>query len=191
MSSFLIVGLGNPGDKYKNTKHNFGFQLSHQIINDYNLSLKANKASYELFSGRIGGFDVFVLNPLKYMNLSGSPVLEIKNFYKIDLANIIVLHDDLDLKFCRIKFKLGGGNGGHNGLKDIDKFIGKDYYRLRLGIGRPEHKDYDIADYVLSNFNKEELVQIEDINKKISNLLPLLFSEDKNAFINKFYIENK
>ena len=189
MSSFLIVGLGNPGDKYKNTKHNFGFLLTNQIIEDYNLNLKSKKSSYELFSGNISGSEVLILNPLKYMNLSGYPVMEIKNFYKIDLSNIIVLHDDIDIKFGRIKIKLGGGNAGHNGLKDIDKFIGKDYYRLRLGIGRPEHEDYDVADYVLSKFSNNELAEIKDINKKISNLLPFLFEEDKNELINKFYLK--
>ncbi len=189
MNSFLIVGLGNPGDKYKNTKHNFGFILSSQIISDYNLSLKSKNSSYELFLGKIANHDIFVLNPLKYMNLSGSPVLEVKNFYKINLSDIVVLHDDLDVEFGKIKLKIGGGNAGHNGLKDIDQFIGKDYFRLRLGIGRPENKDYEISNYVLSKFTEEELVKITDINKKISDLLPFLFKEDKNEFINKFYLK--
>jgi PTH1 family peptidyl-tRNA hydrolase len=186
---FLVVGLGNPGEKYKTTKHNFGFLLADKIISDYNLTLKSKKTSYELFSGDIEGSKVLVLKPLKYMNLSGSPILEVKNFYKIDLKNVIVLHDDLDVEFGRIKLKLGGGSAGHNGLKDADQLIGKNYLRLRLGIGRPQNDDYDISDYVLSKFKKEDLLEIKEINQVISDLFPLLFEEDKNEFTNKFYLK--
>lgn len=185
---FLIVGLGNPGEKYHFTKHNFGFLLSDQVIQDYNLILKSKKSGYELFSGEVNDSSILLLKPLKYMNLSGSPILEVKNFYKIELPNIIVLHDDLDLEFGKIKLKIGGGHAGHNGLKDIDQKIGADYLRLRLGIGRPIHKDYEISDYVLSNFSKEELLEVTAINKKISDILPILLSKGKDEFLNQFHL---
>lgn len=186
---FLIVGLGNPGDKYKNTKHNFGFLTIDQIIQDYKASIKSTKPGYQLFDSKINNSEILLLKPLNYMNLSGGPLLEIKNFYKIDLDKIIVLHDDLDLEFGRVRIKIGGGNAGHNGLKDIDNKIGKDYFRLRLGIGRPENKDYEISDYVLSKFSNDQLIEIEKINQKISDLFPLLLGQDKNEFINRFYLK--
>ncbi len=186
---FLIVGLGNPGEKYKITKHNFGFLCLDDIIKKYDFSIKSKKSSYELFSGDINGYKILILKPLKYMNLSGTPILEVKSFYKIKLENIVVIHDDLDVDFGRIKLKLGGGNAGHNGLKDIDDKIGKNYLRLRLGIGRPENDNYEISDYVLSKFSKDDLIKVDEINQKISNLFPLIFKEDKNDFINKFYLK--
>jgi PTH1 family peptidyl-tRNA hydrolase len=183
----LFAGLGNPTEKYKNTKHNFGFLLADQIISDYKLTIISNKNSYQLFSGFIKNQKILLIKPLQYINLSGQAIAEVKNFYKIDPHNIFVMHDDLDIEFGRIKLKLGGGNGGHNGLKDIDAKIGKNYFRLRLGIGRPENPNYEISDYVLSKFNQEELEKLDKINQKISDLLPLLLQEDKNGFSNKFY----
>jgi peptidyl-tRNA hydrolase, PTH1 family len=187
---FLLVGLGNPGSKYQKTKHNFGFLLLDTIIKNYNFQLlKSKKLNYELFVGDIDSNKIYILKPLKYMNLSGLPVLEVKNFYKINLENIIIFHDDLDLDLGRIKIKRGGGSAGHNGLKDIDKSIGKNYLRLRLGIGRPENKEYNTADYVLSKFNDNEFLKIEHINDKISDLLPELFKKEYDSFINDFYLK--
>ncbi|MDA9231379.1 aminoacyl-tRNA hydrolase [Rickettsiales bacterium] len=188
---FLIVGLGNPGTKYQKTRHNFGFLTIDQIISDYNFSLiKSKSSNYELFFANIDSKKIYILKPLKYMNLSGSPILEIKKFYKIEIDNIIVMHDDLDLDFGRIKIKRGGGNSGHNGLKDIDRLIGREYLRLRLGIGRPLNQDYDISDYVLSKFNEKEFLELENININISNLLPFLISKENNLFINNFYLKS-
>lgn len=185
---FLIVGLGNPGKEYEDTKHNYGFLLADQLIKNYNLTLKAKKTNFELFDGEIEGFKVLVLKPLKYMNLSGSPVLEIKNFYKIDLGNVIVLHDDLDVELGKIKVKIGGGHAGHNGLRDMDNKIGKDYPRVRLGIGRPENPGYDVSDYVLSKFKKDEMVEVEMVNEKVSDLFPMLLEGDLDGFSTKFYL---
>jgi PTH1 family peptidyl-tRNA hydrolase len=128
------------------------------------------------------------LKPQTFMNLSGLAVLEAIKFYKIPLQNVIIFHDDLDLAFAKIKYKIGGGNGGHNGLKSIDENIGKEYARIRLGIGRPEHLKYEISDYVLSKFSKEELEIVEKINQKISdNFLELLNDKPQN-FLNKIHL---
>lgn len=185
----LLVGLGNPGEKYQNTKHNFGFLLVDQIVKDYKFIPKSKKSDFELFYAEIEGIKILLLKPMKYMNLSGGPVIEIKNFYKIDQENIIVLHDDLDIELGRIKLKIGGGSGGHNGLKDIDNKIGQNYWRIRLGIGRPEHKYYEIADYVLSNFKEEEMAIVDKVNQKISKLLPILIKKGKNDFLNQFFLQ--
>ncbi|RBQ29607.1 aminoacyl-tRNA hydrolase [Aliarcobacter vitoriensis] len=153
---YLIVGLGNIGDKYQLTRHNIGFLVIDEItknlntsnINNPNFQSNLQKSAYNLFS-----------KPITYMNNSGVAVHSIKEYYKIDLENIIIIHDDLDLPFGAIKFKIGGGHGGHNGLKSLDSHIGKDYIRVRVGIGKPQDKE-DVANYVLSNFSKEELEEL-------------------------------
>lgn len=184
---FLIVGLGNPGTKYQNTKHNFGFLLSDQIIKDFKFEDLGKKFGGELFSGKISDQKVFLLKPMEYMNLSGSAVLAASTFYKIPKDKIIVLHDDLDLQFGKIKTKIGGGHAGHNGLRDIDEKIGKEYIRIRLGIGRPQNPDYEISDYVLSKFSKEELENIENINQKIIKNLSLILEGKLSDFINEYH----
>jgi PTH1 family peptidyl-tRNA hydrolase len=151
MEKKLIVGLGNPGKKYELNRHNVGFMAVDYLINEFNAN-KVGDFKGELFSTK----DFLFLKPSTFMNLSGESVVLVKNFYKIDNENIIVIHDDLDLKLGALKFKRGGSSGGHNGLKSIDKYIGNDYYRIRIGIGRPERKE-EVINYVLSDFNKNEL----------------------------------
>ena len=173
---FLICGLGNPGKKYVNTRHNIGFKLADKIINHFDLSkIKEDKVK-QLFSGEINNFKVFVLKPLTFMNLSGKAVLDTVNFYKIKKDNIFVIHDDLDLQLTKIKIKKGGGNGGHNGLLSIDEYLGVNYNRIRIGIEHPGHKDL-VSNYVLNNFSIDER---EKINKKLEKIkinIHLLFSD--------------
>ena len=155
----LIIGLGNIGDKYQLTRHNVGFLVIDEItknlttanINKSNFQSTLLKSGYSLFS-----------KPTTYMNNSGIAGHAIKEYYKIDLEDIIVIHDDLDLPFGTVKFKIGGGHGGHNGLRSLDAHIGKEYIRVRIGIGKPQEKG-DVANYVLSNFSKEELNKLQDI----------------------------
>ncbi|MCE3255331.1 MAG: peptidyl-tRNA hydrolase [Rickettsiaceae bacterium] len=183
---FLLVGLGNPGLKYQYTKHNFGFLLADQIVQNYQLLIVGNKFGGQVFSGAIDGNKVLLINPQEYMNNSGDAVLSAASFHKILPEKIIVLHDDLDLALGRVKAKIGGGHAGHNGLRDIDDKIGKDYIRIRLGIGRPENKEYEIADYVLSKFSGEELKIVAEVNKKICSLLPLALKGRLDEFMNQF-----
>lgn len=146
----LIVGLGNPGPNYEHTRHNIGFMVIDELIRRHN----AQKLSSSSFNGELFKFsNHFLLKPLTFMNLSGNSVLAVKSFYKID--DVVVIHDDLDLPFGTLRFKKGGGDGGHNGLKSTDEKISKEYIRVRMGIGKPEHKG-EVASYVLSNFSKEE-----------------------------------
>lgn len=155
----LIVGLGNIGEKYQLTRHNIGFLVIDEITKNLNTS-NINKSNFksDLFKS---GYNLFS-KPKTYMNNSGEAVQAIKEYYKIDMGNIIVIHDDLDLPFGTVKFKIGGGHGGHNGLRSIDSHIGKDYIRVRIGIGKPQDRA-DVVNYVLSNFSKEELNKLEDI----------------------------
>ena len=146
----LIVGLGNPGPNYKNNRHNIGFMVIDELIKHYN----AQKLSSSSFQGELYKFkNHFLLKPLTFMNLSGDSIVAVKKFYKIE--EVVVIHDDLDLPFGTLRFKYGGGHGGHNGLRSTDERISKDYARIRMGIGKPEHKG-EVASYVLGDFNEAE-----------------------------------
>jgi len=153
----LIVGLGNIGNEYKNTRHNIGFIAIDKLLSNLNFTT-INKPIFkgELFKSG----EYLFLKPSTYMNNSGESIQAVKNFYKIENDNIIVIHDDLDLKLGALKFKRGGGSAGHNGLKSIDKHIGNDYHRIRIGIGRPEG-EIKVIDYVLGKFKEEELKKLE------------------------------
>ena len=148
----FVIGLGNPGKKYELNRHNIGFLAVDYLIDTFKASKISSKFKGNLFKAG----DFLFLKPDTFMNLSGESVVLVKNFYKIDNEDIIVIHDDLDLKLGALKFKRGGSSGGHKGLKSIDKHIGNDYYRVRIGIGRPERKE-EVINYVLNDFKKEEL----------------------------------
>ena len=181
----LIVGLGNIGEKYQLTRHNVGFLVIDEItknlntsnINNPNFQSTLLKSGYNLFS-----------EPTTYMNNSGIAVHSIKEYYKIDLENIIVIHDDLDLPFGTVKFKIGGGHGGHNGLRSLDAHITKEYIRVRIGIGKPADKT-DVANYVLNNFSKEELNKLTDIITHTIKAIEALKTEDIDQVKSKFTLK--
>lgn len=152
----LIVGLGNPGPNYEQTRHNIGFMVIDELVCRQN----AQKLSSSSFNGELFKFsNHFLLKPLTFMNLSGNSIAAVKKFYKID--EVVVIHDDLDLPFGTLRFKKGGGHGGHNGLKSTDENISKEYVRVRMGIGKPEHKG-EVSSYVLSNFNNLEKEHLKE-----------------------------
>lgn len=154
----LIAGLGNPGSEYTNTRHNIGFMVLDAILDDLNCEKISNiKFKGELYKNG----SLFFLKPTTFMNLSGESVSAVKNFYKID--RVIVIHDDLDLRLGRLRFKNGGSSGGHNGIKSIDKFIGPNYDRVRVGIGSELKKD--TVNFVLGKFLPSE---VECVRKIIS-----------------------
>lgn len=146
----LIVGLGNPGSAYAQTRHNIGFMVIDELCRRHSVQ-NVSKSSFEGELFKAGSH--FFLKPTTFMNLSGRSIIAVKNFYKID--EVIVIHDDLDLPFGALRFKRGGGHGGHNGLKSADAAISPEYVRVRMGIGKPEHKS-QVADYVLHSFNADE-----------------------------------
>ncbi len=181
----LIVGLGNIGDKYILTRHNIGFMIIDEMIKNLKTS-SINKSNFKADVYK-SSYDLFV-KPKTYMNLSGEAVIAIKNYYKIENEEIIVIHDDLDLPFGTVKFKIGGGHGGHNGLKSLDSHIGKDYIRVRVGIGKPENKE-DVANYVLSNFSKEELNRLKDIIPYTIKAIEALKVDSINEVKSKFTLK--
>ena len=162
----LIVGLGNPGEKYKLNRHNIGYMIVDYLIDKFNASKVSSKFKGELFKSG----DFLLLKPTTYMNSAGESVKLVKDFYKIENEDIIVIHDDIDLKPGVLKFKRGGGSGGHNGLKSIDNLIGNDYYRVRVGVGRPEKKE-EVINYVLGDFEKEELECLKNRFSLIKNAI--------------------
>lgn len=184
----LIIGLGNIGREYETTRHNFGFLLLDQIIEDHSFQSGSKKFKSEVFAGEISGKKIIALKPQTFMNLSGLAASEAAAFYKIAPENILVLHDDVDLALGKVKVKVGGGSAGHNGLKSLDEMIGKNYMRLRLGVGRPENKEFDTADYVLGKFSKEEMKIVDETNKKISKLIEELLEGRADGFLNKFHL---
>jgi len=156
----LIVGLGNPGTDYENTRHNIGFMVIDELVRKFN----ARDVSSSSFLGDCYKFqNHFLLKPLTFMNLSGNSVVKVKNFYKTE--KVVVIHDDLDLPFGALRFKMGGGHGGHNGLKSIDANISREYIRVRLGIGKPEHKG-EVSSYVLGAFSKNQESYIAELIEK-------------------------
>ena len=148
----LFVGLGNPGPAYADTRHNIGWRVIEEMRREHAFVDVSNKKFY----GRLLKFsDNLLLQPLTYMNDSGRSVRAVMDFYKISLEDIVVIHDDLDLAFGALRFKRGGGHGGHNGLKSLDSAIGKEYIRVRMGIGRPKFKSA-VVDFVLESFSESE-----------------------------------
>jgi len=154
--NFLIVGLGNPGAEYANTRHNAGF-MAVDFLAGSDAVWKREKNYLALKSD-----GVIFIKPETFMNLSGLAVSGAMAKYRIPLENVTVIHDDIDLPLGTVRVKTGGGNAGHNGLKSIDAAVGRDYRRIRIGIGRPENKDYEISDWVLGKFSKAELKIIRD-----------------------------
>ncbi len=151
----LWVGLGNPGEKYKKQRHNIGFMVADKIAIEHSFSSWRNRVDASLCEGEIAGNKIFLVKPQSYMNNSGKPILKVARFLKIPSDSVYVFHDDIDLIAGKVRVKNGGGHGGHNGLRDVDAYLGKNYWRIRLGIGRPDEKAL-VNKWVLSDFSEEE-----------------------------------
>ncbi len=184
----LIVGLGNPGAQYTKTRHNIGFLAVEKLSEKFNISKYNTKFNAIYY----GPFDcdtncrVILMQPETYMNNSGSAVQAFCSFFKISIDNIIVIHDDIDLVLGKIKVKIGGGNGGHNGLKSIDSHIGTNYLRIRLGIDRPVNHQ-PVSDYVLQNFLASEIGSVDRMLESIAtNIDCLLVERISVQNLNKF-----
>lgn len=169
----LLVGLGNPDLQYKNNRHNVGFMVIDALIDDQSSCEKITKANFkgELFKAP----SMLLLKPTTYMNLSGESVRAVDDYFKPD--QIIVIHDDLDLPFGTLRFKIGGGHGGHNGLRSIDAHIGAEYIRVRIGIGKPTHKS-DVAKYVLSDFSACQREHLPEIITHVKKSIKALLTND-------------
>ena len=178
---WLIAGLGNPGTEYAATRHNIGFFAIDRLADGTNFS---NKFQGETATISLGGEKCILLKPMTYMNLSGKSVQAAMAFYKIAPANLIVLHDELDLPLSKIRIKKGGGANGHNGIKDIDQSIGPDYWRIRLGIGHPGDKAR-VHDHVLSRFGMDERAEADKVVAAVTDHLPLFWQHSPEALATK------
>ena len=176
---YLLVGLGNPGLKYKKNRHNIGYMTIDTIVKKYNFKEKNKNKFGEVFEGKILNEKIFTLKPKDFMNLSGMSIKKFLNFYKINIKNLLVIHDDIDLLLGKIKIKIGGGDAGHNGLKSIDTVIGKNYKRIRIGIDKPKNNK-SVDKFVLENFEKKEEKDIIFSINRITSFLQYLISSDTN-----------
>ena len=156
----LLVGLGNPGSNYTNTRHNIGFKIIDAINAHFKLSKQKPKFKGLLTTGNIDEKKIYAIKPLTFMNNSGTAIKELIDYFKIDAKDVIVFHDDMDIDFGKIKAKFGGSSAGHNGIESIDKFIGKDYSRVRIGIGHPKQKK-KVNNHVLEDFKEEKKQPID------------------------------
>ena len=180
----IIIGLGNPGEKYKETRHNIGFEILDAISNKHSQS-KWIKRFHGLYCECWSEEQKFILlKPTTFMNNSGKSAASIVNFFKLKPSELIIIHDDLDLKIGQIKIKFSGGHAGHNGLKSIHQAIGDNYVRLRIGIGRPNEKA-DVSSYVLSKFTKSQNDIIETYKSLVVSELNALINEKYQILISK------
>ena len=184
---YLVAGLGNPEKKYDNTRHNIGFEALKVFCNNAGINLNKTKFKAIYGEGSIGGEKVIAALPQTYMNLSGESIGEIASFYKIPKENIIIVHDDISLELGRVRIREKGSAGGHNGLKSIISHLGGDVFcRIKIGVGAPSHKDYDLADFVLGSFTKEEKTLLEPVLKNVSSAIECIIKESAAKAMNKY-----
>jgi PTH1 family peptidyl-tRNA hydrolase len=179
----LLVGLGNPGKDYRLNRHNIGFMALDIIAGRYGLAPWRPRFQAEVSEGTVGE-RIIALKPMTYMNRSGQAVGEAARFYKIAPEDVIVIYDEIELASGKVKVKRGGGSAGHNGIKSIDEHIGNDYWRVRLGVGRPETKE-QVSNHVLDNFAKGDTVWLRPLLDAVADAIPLLVAGDENKFMTK------
>lgn len=183
----LIVGLGNPGDKYSRNRHNIGFLAVEEIARRHGFPPFREKFKGLVSEGTIAGEKVLILKPQTWMNSSGESVEAALQFYKLTPAEVSVVYDEIDLVPGKSRIKRGGGNGGHNGLRSIDPRIGPDYRRIRLGVGHPGHKDR-VMPWVLGDFSKPDLVWLEPLLTALADNADLIVKGDDNTLMNKLAV---
>jgi len=180
----LFVGLGNPNPNNSNNRHNVGFSIIDAINQKFKLSKQKPKFKGLLTTGEIDEHKIYAIKPLTFMNSSGLCIKELIEYFKINVKDVFVFHDDMDLDLGKIKVKLGGSSAGHNGIESIDKNIGKNYSRIRIGIGRPKNNSTG-ADHVLDNFSNEEKQTVEEVANNIIASLSTLIKKDLDLFSSK------
>lgn len=184
---WLVVGLGNPGGEYKLTRHNIGFMAVDYCLQGLGNPVAKNQFKAEIFQTKIGEHQVIFCKPQTYMNLSGESVQPLMGFFKIPLDHLIVIHDEIDQPFGQMKIQKNRGHGGHNGIKSITGLMGTmDYTRLRLGVGRPENPQFNVADYVLGKFTQDEFSQLPDFLNKAGDALEAIMNDGVQKASTKF-----
>ncbi len=187
--TWLVVGLGNPGAQYSNNRHNVGQMVLDEVASRIGGSFKAHKARAQVLEGRlgIGGPKIVLAKPMCYMNVTGGPVSALAKFFGIAADHIIAVHDEIDIPFNTVKLKIGGGEGGHNGLRDISKALAtKDYLRVRVGVGRPPGR-MDTADFVLRDFATAEKKELPFLLDEAADAVEMLVSSGLPAAQQKFH----
>ncbi|WP_394941430.1 aminoacyl-tRNA hydrolase [Psychromicrobium sp. YIM B11713] len=180
-NTWLVVGLGNPGPDYSRTRHNIGFMVVEELAARISASFRSNKSRALVAEGRLGagGPKLVLAKPQTFMNLSGGPTAALTKFFDLSAENVIVVHDEIDIPFDQIKLKIGGGEGGHNGLRDISRALGtKDYYRVRVGVGRPPGSQGSAANHVLKEFSTVEKKELPLLIQDAADAVELLISSD-------------
>ena len=175
-----IIGLGNPGDRYIKTKHNFGFWVIDSYLKNKDIKLKLSKGEYVFTKHN----NVFIAKPTTFMNESGRSVGATMRYFKSSPDELCIFHDELDLSLGKVRMKLGGSSAGHNGLKSVDANVGSDYWRVRVGIGRPCSRE-DVEHYVLSDFSRNDVLWLKKVTKAIVDSVPLLLAAKPNDFMTR------
>ncbi len=182
----LIVGLGNPGTKYAATRHNVGFRVVERLAADFGIDINREKFNAAYGRGRIEDVGVILAKPMAYMNLSGPPVCSLAEFFRISLQAVVIVHDDIDLDYGRLKIKEKGGHGGHNGIRSvINAFGGGDFTRLRVGIGR-SGDGKQVADYVLDQFTQDEAAELPHIIDRARDAVVTILCKGTKIGMNQF-----
>lgn len=184
---YIVVGLGNPDTKYLNTRHNAGFMAIDMISKEYNVQV--NRIKFKSLCGNaiIGGKNCLLMKPTTYMNNSGQAVQEAMNFYKVPIENVIVIYDDISLEPSKLRIRRKGSDGGHNGIKSIIYLTGADTFpRIKLGVGKKPHPDYNLADWVLSNFNPNELELMKTSCSNAVKCVELIVQNKIDEAMNKY-----
>lgn len=183
----LIVGLGNPGDRYARTRHNAGAWFVEELARRAGVALRVERTQQaELARIRVGAEELWLVKPTTFMNVSGAPIAAVSHFYRVEPGQILVAHDELDLPVGAVRLKLGGGHGGHNGLRDAITAIGADFWRLRLGIGHPGHRDL-VHDYVLQRASAEDERAIRAAVVAAADELPVLLEQGAEKTMNRLH----
>ncbi len=184
---YIIAGLGNPGKEYDMTRHNIGFEVIDYIADKYNI--KVNKLKFKALYGtlNIGDEKVYLIKPQTYMNLSGEAISQFASFFKVPVENIIIVNDDVSLEAGKVRIRRKGSDGGHNGLKSIIYLLKSDEFpRIKIGVGSPENKDYDLADYVLGRFTKDEIPVLEESIKNAAKAAEAIIKRGIDFAMNRF-----
>ena len=182
----LVVGLGNPGTDYAHTRHNAGFLVVDEVAAAWGISIHQKKFNGELGRGRVNGIETLLVKPQAYMNKSGLPVRQVGDYFKISYQDMLVIHDDIDLEFGRLKIKVKGGHGGHNGVRSLIGALGEDaFVRLRVGVGRSGNEG-NVVNHVLGTFNQQERASLEKVIKRARDAVETILCEGAKEGMNRF-----
>ena len=182
---FLLVGLGNPGQKYARTRHNVGFDVVDRLGERWGIAVTRSSSQSLVGDGLVKNERAVLMKPQAYVNLSGGPVRAAMDFYKVPIGNVVVVHDELEVPFGRVRVKRGGGHGGHNGIRDLNQHLGTDYPRVRVGTGRPP-EGWDPADFVLSRWKDDEGQEVLRMIERACDAMESVATEGVDAAMNRF-----